>query len=144
MEFFVTFGQQYAKEPHPSFPSAHPDGWVVVEAPDWDSARGIIVEELGIHWSGLYGKEYFMTDASRLYPKGELGRIPISDTETCWAGQIGTITCCIERSLDDPGHFEIRDDADNRLIDTLDVLDWFQAQSYDKSDFRIIAEDAVK
>lgn len=152
MEFFVTFGQRYARENHPSFPPAHPDGWAVVEAPDWDSARGIVVEELGSDWSGLYGKEDFMTDAAERYPRGKVGMIPAaalseenssSNMETVWSGDVGDVSCRVERSLDDPGHFEIRDNSDDRLIDTCDVFDSFEAESYGESDFRSLAEDAL-
>jgi hypothetical protein len=65
-------------------------------------------------------------------------------TETVWTGQVGATSCRVERSLDDPGHYEILDNSDNRLIDTLDVFDTFEAESYTDADFEIIAQDAVK
>jgi hypothetical protein len=75
VEFFVTFGQQYTREPNPGFEAAHPDGWLVIEANSLEDARSAVAHALGNHWSNLYTKEEFMTDAARLYPRGELGRI---------------------------------------------------------------------
>ena len=37
--FYVTFGQQYPREPHPTFGKAHRDGWVEIEADDEMAAR---------------------------------------------------------------------------------------------------------
>lgn len=75
MEFFVTFGQQYAQEQHPTIEQAHPDGWLVIEAYSYDEARAVAARELGTRWSNIYDKDDFMKDAERLYPKGEVGRI---------------------------------------------------------------------
>lgn len=74
-EFFVTFGQQYAQEPHPVLAEAHPDGWLVVEAESWEEARAVIVKAFDTRWSNLYEKADFMQDAARLYPRGEIARI---------------------------------------------------------------------
>jgi hypothetical protein len=55
--FYVTFGQQYRHEAHPTFPKAHPDGWVTVVAADELAARSLAVERLGTAWSsGSYRK----------------------------------------------------------------------------------------
>lgn len=75
MEFFVTFGQRYAREQHPTIEQAHPDGWLVIEADSWEEARAVAARELGTSWSDLVSKDDFMKDAERLYPKGEIGRI---------------------------------------------------------------------
>jgi hypothetical protein len=74
-EFFVTFGQQYAQEQHPVIKTAHPDGWLVVEADSLEAARAAVVRDLGTSWSNLYEKTDFMKDAARLYPLGEIARI---------------------------------------------------------------------
>jgi hypothetical protein len=73
MTYFVTFGQRYRHEPHPTFPAAHPDGWVEV-SPDY--ALGVTAYELvnavlGTAWASMYGAEF---DRS-LYSLGCLGII---------------------------------------------------------------------
>ena len=78
MEFFVTFGQRYAREQHPTIDQAHPDGWLVIEAESWDDARAVAERELGTNWSHLHTKEDFFKDAEQLYPRGEIARIPAS------------------------------------------------------------------
>jgi hypothetical protein len=78
-EFFVTFGQRYAQEPHPVLADAHPDGWLVIEAESWDEARAAVATALGTSWSNLYEKTDFMQDAARLYPRGEIARISPSE-----------------------------------------------------------------
>lgn len=68
--FYVTFGQQYPREPHPTFPAAHHDGWIEVQAEDETVARGYVVGRLGQQWSGIYNDG---DDLGRhLYPLGAL------------------------------------------------------------------------
>jgi hypothetical protein len=45
-EFRITFGQRYRTETHPLLGLAHPDGWVTIEAPDYDTARAWAVLSL--------------------------------------------------------------------------------------------------
>lgn len=75
-EFIITFGDQYRREPHPTFPAAHPDGFVTIEAADIARARAIAFDRFGQKWSMAYSKEEFESDESRrLYTRGELGRV---------------------------------------------------------------------
>jgi hypothetical protein len=71
-EFAITFGEKYLTETHPSWALAHPEGYLVVEAPSWDHARLVALERLGREWSFIYP----MTDFRNkyLFPRGELGR----------------------------------------------------------------------
>lgn len=78
MEYFVTFGQRYAQAQHPTIEKAHPDGWLVIEADSYEAARAVAARELGTSWSNLHDKDDFMKDAERLYPRGEIARIPAS------------------------------------------------------------------
>lgn len=71
-EYMVTFGQQYRREPHPKVKYAHPDGWLVIEAPTMAEARDKAFSELGSYWGFIYNKHQF--DAS-YFPLGELHRI---------------------------------------------------------------------
>jgi len=71
-EYMVTFGQRYAREPHPTFGDAHPDGWVVVEAADYEQARALVVGWLGSAWAFLYEAEDFQAS---FFPRGELHRL---------------------------------------------------------------------
>jgi len=80
IEYRVTFGVQYAHEPHPRFLAAHPDGWVAVFASDERIARCAAVAVLGTAWSSIYHPEddgYPRGDGH--YPRGELGRIESTD-----------------------------------------------------------------
>jgi hypothetical protein len=84
MEFFVTFGQMYAREPHPAFLAAHPDGYLVVEAAGYDQARAAVVALLGQRWSDLYTSESWArtrAELGDLYPLGELGRFKAGPPE---------------------------------------------------------------
>jgi hypothetical protein len=57
MTFFVTFGQRYHREPHPTFPQAHPDGWVEIIAPNYATAWQITQDHLGNHFAFIYEEE---------------------------------------------------------------------------------------
>ena len=72
--FYVTFGQQYARKPHPRFRGAHPDGYLVVEAVDLADARMFAVSLLGTYWSDCYGQETAETWKAELFPAGVLAR----------------------------------------------------------------------
>lgn len=54
IQTFVTFGQRYAREPHPTFPEAHPDGVLAVAAETYDEARELIAEAVGVHYAFDY------------------------------------------------------------------------------------------
>jgi len=79
-EYRVTFGLQYAHEPHPRFPAAHPDGWVAVFASDELIARCAAVAVLGTAWSSIYHPEdEWYPWGAGYYPRGELGRLESTD-----------------------------------------------------------------
>ena len=67
--FYVTFGQQYPRETHPTFGAAHRDGWFEIEADNYEEARRVAIGWLGRAWSGIYPEDDF--DAT-LYPLGRL------------------------------------------------------------------------
>lgn len=69
MKYFVTFGQRYAREPHPTFPAAHPDGWLEIEAPNYAAANQAAHDFLGSHFALLYEERNF--DPS-FFPRGPL------------------------------------------------------------------------
>jgi hypothetical protein len=73
-EYRVTFGQRYAKEPHPTWTAAHPDGWVTVIADDCKTARRWAYANFGIHWCDLYEADAHPSTDAELYPLGELAR----------------------------------------------------------------------
>jgi hypothetical protein len=80
IEYRVTFGAQYAHEPHPRFPAAHPDGWVAVFASDELIARRAAVTVLGTAWSSIYHPEdEWYPWGAGYYPRGELGRLESTD-----------------------------------------------------------------
>jgi hypothetical protein len=70
-EYRVTFGCKYAREPHPSFPDAHPDGWVTIVAPDEMAARRVAHERLSGQYAFIYAPEEWEPE---WFPRGELAR----------------------------------------------------------------------
>jgi hypothetical protein len=75
--FFLTVGQKYRRETHPS--GLHPDGWVEIEARTQDEAHEIAVKTFGERWSSLYPEEKFL---SYLYPIGCVRRIENKNKNT--------------------------------------------------------------
>jgi len=71
-QFMVTFGQRFRYDEHATFPAAHPDGWVTIEAENVDDARELAFEHLDAEWAFLYTADDFN---AALYPLGELDRI---------------------------------------------------------------------
>lgn len=84
--YYATFGQQTAREPHPLFGRAHPDGWVGIIAPSEQEAREVAVSWLGQRgYSMLYAAE----PSPGLFPLGCLAtlideRLP-ADTSRLWS-----------------------------------------------------------
>jgi len=74
-EFRITFGLQYRNEPHPRVKWAHPDGWLSVYAPDYETARELAVALVGSHFAFMYieGKPNWPTQDH--YPLGQLASI---------------------------------------------------------------------
>jgi hypothetical protein len=72
--FYLTFGVQYRREPHPLWKGADPDGWVKIMARDEPEARHVAGLYFGKHWSMLYPGQYFpeALNKAKYYPKGEL------------------------------------------------------------------------
>ncbi len=79
-EFRVTLGVQYAREPHPTYPAAHPDGWIAVLAVDELAARRALSGALGGAYSSIYHPDddyYPTTDRDQYSPLGEIGRLRV-------------------------------------------------------------------
>lgn len=78
MEFRLTFGQQYRREPHPLGAISHPDGWVTVIAPDEKTARQLVLNKADEKWAFLYDMDDVegKSDAwwRSFHPLGELAR----------------------------------------------------------------------
>lgn len=73
-DFMVTFGVQYNHEPHPVID--HPrlaTGYVIIEAPDYDTARRLAFALFGQKFSMIYD-DLNRRQALEYYPLGELGR----------------------------------------------------------------------
>lgn len=68
--FYVTFGVKYGiDEEHPLGMTG--DGYVAVEAPDYEAARGIAHALFRHQWAFVYDR----TPTPALYPRGEVLRI---------------------------------------------------------------------
>ena len=81
-EYRVTFGQRYAREEHPRWASAHPDGWLTILAPTKSRAREVAVAFLGAYWADLYLASDH--DDWSIYPLGELHRIDDRAEHLAW------------------------------------------------------------
>jgi hypothetical protein len=72
-KFYITFGQQYRHEAHPSGLAIHPDGYVVIEAIDCFAARSKAFEMFGNHFCMLHTQgTWFNENHEQFYPLGEL------------------------------------------------------------------------
>lgn len=80
--FYVTFGMVYRYEPHPYWPAADPDGWLLVKAPDEDAARLLLRECIGTRYAFIYPESYFRRD---WLPLGEIAMI--STDGTSWVSR---------------------------------------------------------
>lgn len=88
LEWRVTFGQQYARDPHPTFGAAHPDGWVTIHARSEQAARDEAYTWLGRHWAFMYAMagarsvSAYAEDGDDvdwgLFPRGELHRFEVT------------------------------------------------------------------
>jgi hypothetical protein len=79
-DWFLTFPEEFRdhRETHPTFPAAHPDGWVRISAPDFASAFQYARETFGNNkdagrnlWTSLTLEGFFLDD-TLFYPLGEL------------------------------------------------------------------------
>lgn len=72
-DFYITFGVQYNHEPHPVID--HPslaNGYVVIEAPDYETARRLAFAVFGQKFSMIY--DSWERPEDRFAPLGEVGR----------------------------------------------------------------------
>ena len=69
------FGQKYRREEHPTFPAAHPGGYVTVIATDESQACDAVVDLIGTAWSFCYSPPFGGDDWQFYYPLGELARV---------------------------------------------------------------------
>lgn len=68
VDLFVTFGQKYAREKHPSGLPAHPDVWFKFTAPTFERCHALIYDVLGPAYATSYTEDQF---ENHWYPGGE-------------------------------------------------------------------------
>ena len=92
-KFYLTFGVKYRHERHPKWVAAHPDGWVLIEAPYEDEARRLAHEALGPYWSMLYPASHFPEEYNMrmFYPDGQIGHL-IGEYSTPGTSAVITVT----------------------------------------------------
>lgn len=78
-KFYLTFGVQYSHTPHPTWPGANPDGWVLIEAVTESRARGLAYLYFKEYWSMLTPEAHFPAELNkaRYYPLGEIARLRV-------------------------------------------------------------------
>lgn len=76
-KFYLTFGSQYRRESHPRGAHVHPDGYVVITARDYDTARDMVTQLYGLQWSFLYHEDEFSEVDKTFYPRGVLLNIQV-------------------------------------------------------------------
>ena len=70
-EFYVTFGDRYRRESHPVCGWVHPDGYLVIEATDHDTARQAAFNVTGGKFAFMYQDQPDL----QYFPLGEIMRI---------------------------------------------------------------------
>ena len=56
--YYVTFGNKYRTEPHPSGIVVNPDGYVTIRAESTNDAYSIALKHFGFNWGAMhYNKE---------------------------------------------------------------------------------------
>jgi hypothetical protein len=86
--YYATFGLKYRTEPHPTLPpfAANPDGVIVIDAPDYETARRLITgltltmdgDTPTAHYSDIYPWPQTPAEQARFdafYSKGEQARL---------------------------------------------------------------------
>lgn len=53
-QVLITFGQKYRNQDHPTFPEAHPDAVLAVQAPTYGLAMDLVKEYLGTDYAFSY------------------------------------------------------------------------------------------
>lgn len=74
-KFYLTFGQRYRHERHPSGYNVHPDGYTLIEAVDYDTAQALAVASYGRHWAALYHEDVFVPNYLQYFKKGQTHHI---------------------------------------------------------------------
>lgn len=90
-KFYLTFGVQYSHTPHPTWPGAHPDGWVLIEAANEDRARGLAYLYFKANWSMLYPEAHFPVELNKqkYYPFGEIAALAVGHATVPLHHQLG-------------------------------------------------------
>lgn len=70
-DYYATFGERERTEEHPTFPPAHPDGWVkIINVTDLRLASRAAIDAFGFRWSVV--RQANELDV-KFFPRGELG-----------------------------------------------------------------------
>lgn len=72
-EYYVTFGSQYAYQPHPTLDWVNPNGYLTIVADSYNEAR----EYAFALTDGIFAFIYASPLESRHFPLGELKRLTV-------------------------------------------------------------------
>jgi len=70
--YYLTFGQKEREGEHPTFPDAHPDGFITIVATNMESARKKAFDHIGNRFAFIYEESNFDFN---LYSYGSLATI---------------------------------------------------------------------
>lgn len=81
--FYVTFGMMYRYEKHPYWEWAHPDGWLLVKAPDEEAARLLLRQCIGNRYAFIYTEGRLKQE---YHPMGRIATISTDGTSSVERG----------------------------------------------------------
>lgn len=76
--YYVTFGVQYSREPHPCGAYIDPNGYAVIRAVSYKHAHEAAFHKYGQAWSFLYDEEDFEAD---YHPYGCIEALEVTSVE---------------------------------------------------------------
>lgn len=91
MILYVTFGQRYRSEPHPTLGKVDPDGWIEIEADTYDEARDIAVNLTKTSaYTAAFAFCYDEKPEARYFPNGCFARFsaPRKSFDTMLEGMV--------------------------------------------------------
>jgi hypothetical protein len=75
-DLYISFGQKYFREEHPTFPKCDPNGWLRITADTYPQARAVAFALLDGQFAFEYLEDEFEVSKD-FFPAGELHHIDV-------------------------------------------------------------------